>query len=66
MPNRIKPIVGIKNSHPLRPYVELEIEEDWLSPAQARRFGARLIVAAYKAELLFAKEKPTPMTGEDP
>jgi hypothetical protein len=55
-----KALMGIKNSRPLRAYVEIEQDNeddvgDWFTPAQARKFAARLITEAGKAENL-AKE----------
>jgi hypothetical protein len=52
----IKPIVGVYNRRPLRPYVETNIDK-WLSPAQARRMAARLTKAADAAEELMRKDR---------
>lgn len=45
MGNKIKGDFGIKGDRP-GAYVMLEIDEDWLTPGQARRMAARLLQAA--------------------
>jgi hypothetical protein len=58
-----------KHGSVVRPYVMLEVEDDWLTPAQARRFAERLIVAAKNAEAIYATRAegvaPSEDAGED-
>lgn len=51
--NRIKGDIGRHSKHgsKIRPYVMLEIENDWLTPSEARRMAEKLLREADKASL---------------
>lgn len=58
MPPRINTFVGHKGSdNPAKPYVELEVEDSWLTPAQARKLAYRLFAAAERAEKKYEDHK---------
>jgi hypothetical protein len=50
MGNSIKGILGHQGSRPLRPYVDIELEDSWFTPAAARTLARRILRAATRAE----------------
>jgi hypothetical protein len=60
----IKAIVGKKNGGPLRPYVEVENIESWLSPSQARAVASRLMTQATRAENQHRRNKAQALTSD--
>jgi hypothetical protein len=55
-PGRLRSFVGRVNDRPPAPYVEVEAP-DWLSPLQARRLAARLLVEADRADRKMAEHE---------
>ncbi len=66
---KIEADIGYKNGRPLAPFVGIDyIDSDigWMSPAQARKLAERLVKAAARAEVKYARHlakttKPKPV-----
>jgi hypothetical protein len=65
--NRIKGDIGRNGANsPLRPFVMLEIEDDWLAPARARRMAQRLLKAADQAEAKYREYRKSQVKHPTP